>query len=50
MGDTKKGTLLYSDEELQKVLKLLIYNIGVEKSLDVIPSELIEQYLKNRKQ
>lgn len=43
----RTGRLLYSDEEIQQVLKLLIYNLGVRASLDVIPRELIEQYLKN---
>lgn len=43
----REGKLLYDDEELQQVLKLIVFNIGVRKCLDVIPRELIEQYLKN---
>jgi hypothetical protein len=42
----RPGKLLYSDKEIQRVLKLLIYNLGVRASLDVIPRELIEKYLK----
>jgi hypothetical protein len=44
----RKGKLLYSDQELQNVLKLIAYNLGVEKSLDMIPVELIERYLQNK--
>jgi hypothetical protein len=42
------GRLLYSDKEIQKALILLIYNIGVEKSLDMLPTELIEEYLQKK--
>ncbi|MEB1808329.1 MAG: hypothetical protein LPK26_13735 [Bacillaceae bacterium] len=41
----RNGKLLYDDEEVQQVLKLLVYQLGVEKSLDIIPRHLIEQYL-----
>ncbi|MEH7239439.1 hypothetical protein [Bacillus sp. JJ1562] len=41
----RKGKLLYSDEELQKVIKLISFNLGARKSLDVIPRDLIEKYL-----
>ncbi|MDE5416053.1 DnaA N-terminal domain-containing protein [Alkalihalobacterium chitinilyticum] len=43
----RNGKLLYDDEEVQQVLKLLVYQLGVEKSLDTIPRHLIEQYLSN---
>ncbi|KKK37010.1 hypothetical protein WQ57_16650 [Mesobacillus campisalis] len=42
----EEGKLLYSDKELQRVLKLLVFNLGIKKSLDVIPRGMIEQYLK----
>ncbi|CAN7220989.1 hypothetical protein [Rossellomorea sp. LjRoot5] len=42
------GRLLYSDEDIQKVIILLTFNIGVKKSLDVIPIELIERYLQQK--
>lgn len=42
----RNGKLLYSDEELLNVLKLIIYNLGVRASLDSIPRSLIEQYVK----
>lgn len=42
------GRLLYSDKEIQKAMILLIYNIGVEKSLDMLPTELIEEYLQKK--
>ncbi|WP_391558956.1 hypothetical protein [Robertmurraya sp.] len=41
----REGKLLYSDEELLNVLKLIIYNLGAQKALDSIPRELLEQYL-----
>lgn len=34
----RNGKLLYSDEELLNVLKLIIYNLGVRASLDSYPS------------
>ncbi|MFV8830243.1 DnaA N-terminal domain-containing protein [Alkalihalobacterium sp. APHAB7] len=43
----RNGKLLYDDAEVQQVLKLLVYQLGVEKSLDTIPRHLIEQYLSN---
>ena len=42
----RAGKLLYSDEEIQRVLRMLIFNLGVEKSLDVIPREKILHYLE----
>lgn len=45
----RKGKLLYSDEEVLKVLQLLIFNIGVKKSLDLIPRTIIEKYLNDNK-
>lgn len=39
--------LLNSDEEILRVIKLLVFNLGVKKSLDVIPKEMIQQYLRN---
>lgn len=42
----RNGKLLYSDDELLNVLKLLIYNLGVKASLDSIPRSLIQQYVK----
>lgn len=44
----RAGKLLSSDEEIQRVLRLLIYNLGIEKSLDVIPSQEIQKYLNSR--
>lgn len=44
-GMPRNGKLLYDDAEVQQVLKLLVYQLGVEKSLDIIPRHLIEQYL-----
>ncbi|WP_316571348.1 hypothetical protein [Neobacillus sp. YIM B06451] len=41
----RTGRLLYSDEELQRVLNLIIFNLGVSKSLEIIPHKLIEEYL-----
>ena len=41
----RPGKLLYSDEDLQNVLKLLVYQLGIRKSLDIIPRQFIEQYL-----
>jgi hypothetical protein len=46
----RNGKLLYSDEELLNVLKLIIYNLGVRESLDSIPRSLIEQYVKENKE
>jgi hypothetical protein len=43
----RKGKLLYDDEQLINVLKLICYNIGVKKALDSIPIQLIEVYMKN---
>lgn len=43
----REGKLLYNDEKLLRVLKLIIYNLGVKKALDSIPRSLIEEYLKN---
>lgn len=43
----RQGRLLYSDEEIKQVLKLLIFHIGVRESLDVIPRKLIVQYIEN---
>ena len=34
------GRMLYSDEELEKALILLIFNLGVEKTLDMIQPEI----------
>lgn len=39
------GKLLFSEEELQNALKLIIYNLGAEQALRVIPKELIEKYI-----
>lgn len=39
------GKLLFSEEELLNVLKLIVYNLGVEQALSVIPKDLIEKYL-----
>lgn len=44
----RHGKLLYSDEDLKNVLKLLVYQLGVKKSLDIIPRHLIEQYLDEK--
>ncbi|SMQ80608.1 hypothetical protein SAMN05444673_3940 [Bacillus sp. OV166] len=41
----REGKLLYDDEELLNALKLIIFNIGVKKTLDVIPQDFIKQYL-----
>ncbi|MEH7013423.1 hypothetical protein V7087_21900 [Neobacillus niacini] len=41
----REGKLLYDDEELLNVLKLIIFNIGFKKTLDVIPQDFIKQYL-----
>ncbi|NRD78556.1 hypothetical protein HPT25_14425 [Bacillus sp. BRMEA1] len=43
----RKGRLLYCDEDLKRVLKLLLFNLGVRESLDVIPHKLIVQYIEN---
>lgn len=42
----REGKLLYSDEVLVDVMKLIVYNLGVEKALSSIPKSLIKQYLK----
>jgi len=44
----REGKLLYDDEELQRALKLIVFNLGVQKSLDVIPRQLIEKYLHDK--
>lgn len=44
----RPGKLLYSDEELQRVLELIVFNLGIKNSLGIIPKELIEQYLKKK--
>ncbi|MEH7252928.1 hypothetical protein V7111_12440 [Neobacillus niacini] len=41
----REGKLLYDDEELLNALKLIIFNIGVKKTFDVIPQDFIKQYL-----
>jgi hypothetical protein len=41
------GKVLSSDEETQRILRLLIFNLGIKKSLDLMPRQLIEQYLNN---
>jgi hypothetical protein len=43
------GRLLYSDEEIQRALMLLMFNLGIEKSLEIVPIELIEKYLSKKK-
>lgn len=43
----RKGQLLSSDQELQRVLRLIVYNLGVQKTLSIIPHDLIIQYLKD---
>ncbi|HWO76940.1 MAG TPA: hypothetical protein VNM69_13775 [Bacillus sp. (in: firmicutes)] len=43
----RTGKLLADDVELQRVLKLIVFNLGVLKSLDVIPKELIINYLQD---
>ena len=42
----RKGKLLYSDEGLLDVFKILVFNLGVKKSLDTISYNLIEQYIR----
>ncbi|MFI8688534.1 hypothetical protein [Rossellomorea sp. NPDC077527] len=42
----RDGKLLYSDRELQEAMKLLIYNLGVENTLNLIPRNLIDTYLQ----
>ncbi len=44
----RDGKLLYSDRELQEAIKLIIFNLGVESTLDIIPRELIETYLHKK--
>lgn len=41
----KSGKLPSSDEKIQQFLRLLIFNLSMEKSLDVIPSQKIQKYL-----
>lgn len=43
----RTGRLLYSDEDLKRVLKLILFSLGVRESLDIIPLELIVQYIEN---
>ncbi|RDU38916.1 hypothetical protein DRW41_05005 [Neobacillus piezotolerans] len=38
----EEGKLLYSEQELQRVLKLLVFNLGIEKALNTIPREQIK--------
>ncbi|WP_332634720.1 hypothetical protein [Halalkalibacter flavus] len=45
----REGKLLYNDDELIAVLQLIIFNIGVKKSLDIIPLSLIEKYVLERR-
>lgn len=45
----RHGKLLYSDDELQNALKLIVFNLGVKKSLDVIPGTLIKEYVEELK-
>ncbi|WP_216831700.1 hypothetical protein [Alkalihalobacterium elongatum] len=40
-----EGKLLNNDDELIEVLQLIIFNVRVRKSLDIIPLPFIEQYL-----
>ncbi|MCL7747328.1 hypothetical protein [Halalkalibacter alkaliphilus] len=44
----RKGKLLNNDDELIEVLQLIIFNLGIKKSLDTIPISLIKQYLLER--
>ncbi|WP_078429363.1 hypothetical protein [Alkalihalobacterium alkalinitrilicum] len=44
----RNGKLLYSDRELQEAIKLLIFNLGVESTLNLIPRQLIEAYLEKK--
>jgi hypothetical protein len=42
----RDGKLLYFDRELQEAMKVLIFNLGVESTLNLIPRNLIETYLE----
>lgn len=42
----REGKLLYNDEDLSDVLRLIVYNLGAEKALNSIPNSLIKQYLQ----
>jgi hypothetical protein len=44
----REGKMLYTDIELQRALLLIIYNLGIQKSLEVIPGELIKDYLRKK--
>ncbi|MGO4185401.1 hypothetical protein AB4Z17_29980 [Paenibacillus sp. TAF43_2] len=46
----REGKLLYNDEELLDVLKLLFVNLGAEKGLKAVPTSLIDKYLMAEKQ
>jgi hypothetical protein len=45
----RDGKLLYTDEEIEKMLKLLTFNLGVKKSLHVIHRELVETTIEKNK-
>jgi hypothetical protein len=40
--------LLYTDVDIKRAIELIVYNIGVDETLDIIPTELIEEYLKKK--
>jgi hypothetical protein len=42
------GKMLYTDEELQRALMLIMYNLGIQKSLEIIPDDLIKDYLRKK--
>jgi hypothetical protein len=44
----REGKMLYTDEELQRALVLIMYNLGIQKSLEVIPDDLIKDYLRKK--
>ncbi len=44
----REGKMLYTDEELQRALILIMYNLGIHKSLEVIPDDLIKVYLRKK--
>lgn len=44
----REGKMLYTDEELQRALMLIMYNLGIQKSLEVIPDALIKDYLRKK--
>jgi hypothetical protein len=44
----REGKMLYTDEELQRALMLIMYNLGIQKSLEVIPDNLIKDYLRKK--